>query len=134
MVALTNKVLVVDDEISLVQLCQLILEDAGYDVRGANSGLEALRLIHEEIPDLVLLDVMMPGMDGLEVCREIRRQYDETRPYILMYTADDRDLTRQNSLKAGANDLITKDTPVHELASRINDFITTAQHLAYRMG
>lgn len=132
--AKTNKVLVVDDEISLVQLCQLILEDAGYKVRGAVSGTEALRLIHEDVPDLILLDVMMPGMDGLEVCREIRRRYEEERPYILMYTADDRDLTRQNSLRAGANDLITKDTPVHELASRISDFITTAQHMAYSMG
>ncbi len=132
--AQTNKVLVVDDEISLVQLCQLILEDAGYVVRGAVSGTEALRLIHEDVPDLILLDVMMPGMDGLEVCREIRRRYKEERPYILMYTADDRDLTRQNSLRAGANDLITKDTPVHELASRIGDFITTAQQMAYSMG
>lgn len=131
--AQTNKVLVVDDEISLVQLCQLILEDAGYEVRGAVSGTEALRLIHEDIPDLILLDVMMPGMDGIELCREIRRRYVAERPYILMYTADDRDLTRQNSLRAGANDLITKDTPVHELASRIGDFITTAQHMAYSM-
>lgn len=134
MATLTHKVLIVDDEISLVQLCQLILEDAGYEVRGANSGTEALRLIHEEVPDLVLLDVMMPGMDGIEVCREIRRRFEVKRPYILMYTADDRDLTRQNSLRAGANDLITKDTPVHELASRIGDFMTTARHMAYNMG
>jgi len=126
--AQTNKVLVVDDEISLVQLCQLILEDAGYEVRGAISGTEALRLIHEDMPDLVLLDVMMPGMDGIQVCREIRHRYEAQRPYILMYTADDRDLTRQTSISAGANDLITKDTPVHELASHIDNFMTIKQH------
>ncbi|NJN53730.1 MAG: response regulator [Anaerolineae bacterium] len=126
--AQTNKVLVVDDEISLVQLCLLILEDAGYEVRGANSGTEALRLIDEDVPDLVLLDVMMPGMDGIELCRQIRRHYAPQRPYILMYTADDRELTRQNSMMAGANDLITKDTPVHELASRIDEFMTFIQH------
>jgi DNA-binding response OmpR family regulator len=129
--ATTTKVLVVDDEISLVLLCQFILEDAGYEVRGANSGTDALQLIHEEIPDLVLLDVMMPGMDGFEVCREIRRRYEAERPYILMYTADDRDLTRQNSLRAGANDLITKDTPVYELASRIGDLMAVAQRPTY---
>ncbi|MCL4267219.1 MAG: response regulator [Anaerolineae bacterium] len=125
--AQTNKVLVVDDEISLVQLCQLILEDAGYEVRGAVSGTEALRLIHEDIPDLILLDVMMPGMDGIELCREIRRRYVAERPYILMYTADDRDLTRHNSMMAGANDLITKDTPVHELAARIDNYMAVVQ-------
>jgi DNA-binding response OmpR family regulator len=77
---------------------------------------------------------MMPGMDGIELCREIRRQYEAQRPYILMYTADDRDLTRQNSMMAGANDLITKDTPVHELASRIGDFMTAVQHSSRSIG
>lgn len=122
--AFSNKVLVVDDEFSLVQLCQLILEDAGYNVRGANSGTEALRLIHEEMPDLVLLDVMMPGMDGIEVCRQIRGQYETKRPFILMYTADDRELTRQNSMDAGADALLTKDTPVHEIAHKIDSYLT----------
>ena len=121
--AYSNKVLVVDDEISLVQLCQLILEDAGYEVRGAVSGSEALRLINEEMPDLVLLDVMMPGMDGIEVCRRIRGEYESKRPFILMYTADDRDFTRQTSLNAGANALLTKDTPVHEIAHKIDSYM-----------
>lgn len=121
--AYSNKVLVVDDEFSLVQLCQLILEDAGFRVRGAVSGSEALQLIHEEMPDLVLLDVMMPGMDGLEVCRQIRDTYEHERPFILMYTADDRELTRQSSISAGANALLTKDTPVHELATKIDSYL-----------
>ncbi|MCP4356814.1 MAG: response regulator [Chloroflexi bacterium] len=119
-----NKILVVDDEVSLVQLCQIILEDSGYRVRGAVTGSEALHLIEEEMPDLVLLDVMMPGMDGMEVCQQIRAQYTDTRPFVLMYTADDRERTRQNCLEAGANDLITKDVPVHELASTIDRFMT----------
>lgn len=120
----TNKVLVVDDEISLVQLCQIILEDAGYHVRGALSGTEALRLIHEEMPDLILLDVMMPGMDGIEVCRRIRGKYESERPFILMYTADDREYTRKTSMAAGANALLTKDTPVHEIATKIDSYLT----------
>jgi len=118
-----NKILVVDDEVSLVQLCQIILEDSGYRVRGSVTGSDALHLIEEEMPDLVLLDVMMPGMDGIEVCQHIRARYTNRRPFVLMYTADDRDLTRQNCLEAGANDLITKDTPVHELASTIDRFL-----------
>ena len=121
--AYSNKVLVVDDEVSLVQLCQLILEDAGYKVRGAVSGSEALRLIHEEMPDLILLDVMMPGMDGIEVCRQIRGRYASERPFIIMYTADDREYTRKTSMAAGANALLTKDTPVHEIATRIDSYL-----------
>ncbi|MFW6096609.1 MAG: response regulator, partial [Chloroflexota bacterium] len=70
--AKTKKILIVDDERSLVELCQIILESAGFDVRGAFSGREALNMITEDVPDLVLLDVMMPGMDGIEVCRRIR--------------------------------------------------------------
>lgn len=118
-----KKILVVDDETSLVQLCMLILEDAGYQVRGAFNGRQALHLINEEMPDLILLDIMMPGMNGIEVCRHIRDQYPSERPTILMYTADDRENTRTNSLQAGANDLITKDTPVIELAATIGRFI-----------
>lgn len=118
-----SKILVVDDEISLVQLAQFILEDAGYTVRGALSGSQAMDMIVDEMPDLVLLDVMMPGMDGIETCRQIRKTYDEKRPYILMYTADDRETTRLNSMDAGANDLLTKDTPVVELASAIGSYL-----------
>jgi len=121
--AQAKKILVVDDEFSLVQLCQLILEDAGYHVRSAVSGSEALRLVQEEMPDLILLDVMMPGMDGIEVCRQIRGRYEPGRPFILMYTADDRELTRHNSLTAGANALLTKDTPVYEIASCIERYL-----------
>jgi DNA-binding response OmpR family regulator len=124
MMAQANKILVVDDELSLVQLCQLILEDAGYQVRGAVSGSQALAMVDAEMPDLILLDVMMPGMDGIEVCRRIRAQNAANQPCILMYTADDRDLTRDNSLKAGATAFITKDTPVFELASKIGSYLT----------
>ncbi|MCB8946014.1 MAG: response regulator [Ardenticatenaceae bacterium] len=117
---MANKVLVVDDEASLVELCRIILENAGYTVRGAINGREALKSIQEEMPDVVLLDVMMPGMDGIEVCREIRTRYEIEMPRILMYTADSRKETRENSLAAGANDLITKETPIFELPAKIN--------------
>ena len=117
---MTNKVLVVDDEASLVELCRIILENAGYAVRGAINGRDALKSIQEEMPDVVLLDVMMPGMDGIEVCRQIRNHYEIESPHILMYTADSRKETRESSLAAGANDLITKETPIFELPAKIN--------------
>ena len=120
-----SKILVVDDEQSLVNLCLLIFRQAGYHARGAFSGKQALQMVDEEMPDLILLDVMMPGMDGIEVCRRIRTQVPDQRPFILMYTADDRELTRRNAVSAGANALLTKDTPVHELADVIGDFLPT---------
>lgn len=118
----TKKILIVDDEKSLVQLCQIILEAAGYEVRGAYNGRQALNMITEEVPDLVLLDVMMPGMDGIEVCRRIRSEY-HNHPRIVMYTADEREITRDNSLTAGANAVLTKETPVYDIPSKIVGYL-----------
>lgn len=117
-----RKILVVDDEESLVQLCRIILEAAGYQVRGAYNGRQALHLIAEDLPDLVLLDVMMPGMSGIEVCRQIRAQHRDF-PRIIMYTADDRHRTRLESLKAGANDVLTKETPLYDIANKVSSYL-----------
>lgn len=118
-----HKILVVDDEPSLVQLCEIILSQAGYQVQGANSGRQALEMIDTDMPDLILLDVMMPGMTGIEVCHKIRSAHQSERPYILMYTADDRGETKRNSMDAGATGLITKETPVFELPQKISNYL-----------
>jgi len=120
--AKTKKILIVDDERSLVELCQIILEAAGFDVRGAFSGREALTMITEDVPDLVLLDVMMPGMDGIEVCRRIRTDH-ERYPRIVMYTADARDSTRSSSLTAGANAVLPKETPVYDIPMHLANYL-----------
>ena len=120
--ARTKKILVVDDERSLVELCQIILEAAGFEVRGAFNGNEALDMITEEVPDLVLLDVMMPGMDGIELCRRIRSEYNRY-PRIVMYTADERDATLNNSMNAGANAILPKETPVYDIPVRLANYL-----------
>jgi DNA-binding response OmpR family regulator len=118
------KILVVDDEMELVQLCRIVLEDAGYNVSGAYNGSQALRVAGEEMPQLILLDVMMPGMTGIEVCRHIREQgLGPESCSIVMYTADDSRETRANSMEAGANDLISKQVPIFELASKIRSYL-----------
>lgn len=129
MMSVLKKILVVDDESSLVELCQFVFRAAGYHVRGAINGSQALHMITEEMPDLILLDVMMPGMTGIEVCHQIRQRYQTDTPYILMYTADDRVETRTNSLAAGADDLITKETPVAELSARVGTLLASANRL-----
>ena len=117
-----KKILVVDDEKVLVQLCRIILEAAGFEVRGAYNGNQALTMALEEMPDLVLLDVMMPGLDGIEVCRQIRETHHLKVP-IVMYTADERDITRRNSLAAGANGVLTKETPIYEIPIKIGMYL-----------
>ena len=121
----TNKILVVDDEASLVELCEFVFKADGHEVRGAFNGPQALNMITEEMPDLILLDVMMPGLTGIEVCHQIRAQYPAQRPTILMYTADDSDETRANSMAAGADDFIPKETPVFELSAKVNTYLSS---------
>ena len=120
--ARAKKILVVDDEKSLVQLCEIILEAAGYEVRSAYNGRQALNMITEELPDLVLLDIMMPDMDGIEVCRCIREEYDRY-PRIVMYTADERDSTHDHSIAAGANAVLTKETPIYDIPATIANYL-----------
>ncbi len=119
-----NKILIVDDEISLVQVCQLILEGAGHSVRGAVNGRQALRMITEEMPDFILLDVMMLGINGIEVCRLIRQEHKSPRPIIVMYTADSRAEVKTDSLAAGADACLTKQNPFYDLPEKINPYLT----------
>ena len=119
-----KKILVVDDESDLVQLYQIVLQVAGYTVLGATNGEKALRLYDENRPDLVLLDVMMPGMDGIQVCREIRsRESDGSASTIIMYTANDSGENREASRDAGANELVSKNVSLDSLQSKINSYL-----------
>ncbi len=119
-----RKVLIVDDEAPLVQLCQFLLENEGYHVSGTTSGHKALHMIAEEMPDVVVLDVMMPVMNGIEVCRRIRTQYPERNPVILMYTADSSVETERRSLAAGADGVLTKDSLVRDLPARVGAYLS----------
>jgi DNA-binding response OmpR family regulator len=121
-----NRLLVVDDEASLVELCQIILEEAGYVVRGAFNGEQALKLVAEEMPDLVLLDVMMPGMSGIEVCRELRTRYDNGLR-IVMYTADEREATHNKSMEAGADGVLTKEVPIYDIPAHLLRYLVPSE-------
>ena len=122
---MAKKILVVDDEPDLVHLYRLVLEMSGFQVETATSGAEALRLFAANPADLVLLDVMMPNMDGIEVCQRLRSDPElaDCQPTIIMYTANDSAENRQASRDAGANELVSKDVPVEKLTSKINGFL-----------
>ena len=110
------RILVVEDEASLARFLQLELNHEGYQVETAHSGYEALGRISEGKWDLVLLDIMIPGLDGFEVCRRIRKQRDVP---IIMLTARDATLDKVKGLDAGADDYVTKPFAIEELLARI---------------
>ncbi|MBP2018599.1 DNA-binding response OmpR family regulator [Symbiobacterium terraclitae] len=109
-------ILVVDDEQAIADLIEIHLLSEGYRVRKADNGADALRIVAEEQPDLVILDIMMPGMDGLEVCRAIRR---ERNVPILMLSAKSEDVDKILGLKTGADDYLTKPFNPLELMARV---------------
>ena len=111
-----TRVLVVDDEPVLVDTIRYNLRREGYEVQVASDGNEALKLAQAAAPDLVVLDLMLPGIDGLEVCRQLRR--DSTVP-ILMLTAKDDEVDKIVGLEVGADDYMTKPFSMRELLARV---------------
>ena len=111
-----KRVLVVDDDVKTVELVKLYLNRDGYRVLTSHNGIEALRLAQEAHPDLIVLDLMLPGMDGLEICRSIREESDVP---IIMLTARTGDEDKLAGLGLGADDYVTKPFSPRELAARV---------------
>jgi len=109
-------ILVVDDEISIQELVKLYLENEGFRVESAGSGKEALERIDVVKPSLVVLDIMLPDMNGLDVCRELRQRADVP---VLMLTARKDDIDKILGLELGADDYLTKPFNPRELVARI---------------
>ncbi len=111
-----KRVLVVDDDVKTVELVKLYLNRDGYRVLTSHNGLEAVRLAQEAHPDLIVLDLRLPGMDGLEICRTIREESDVP---IIMLTARTADEDKIAGLGLGADDYVTKPFSPRELAARV---------------
>ncbi len=111
-----RKILVVDDDAKTVSLVKMYLERDGHSVLTAYDGHEALRIFREHQPHLVLLDVMLPGIDGVEICRILREESDVP---IIMLTARTRDEDKTAGLDTGADDYVTKPFSPGELAARV---------------
>ncbi len=114
---MSQKVLVVDDEQSIVTLLKYNIEQAGYQVIVAYDGVQALEKVNEEKPDLVVLDVMLPEKDGIEVCKTIRS--DKNQVPILMLTAKEDEFDRVLGLELGADDYMTKPFSPREVVARV---------------
>jgi len=130
-----KRILVVDDEPSIVELIRVNLEDGGYEVGIAADGDEALERFSQEAWDLVILDLMLPGVDGIEVCRRIRK---ESQVPIIMLTAKADEIDRVLGLEMGADDYVTKPFSPRELLARVRavlrrvpDTVVTGELIQY---
>lgn len=113
---MNKKILVVDDEQPIADILKFNLTKEGYQVYCAYDGNEALEMVEEVKPDLILLDIMLPQKDGLEVCREVRKKYDMP---IIILTAKDSEIDKVLGLELGADDYVTKPFSSREMLARI---------------
>jgi two-component system, OmpR family, alkaline phosphatase synthesis response regulator PhoP len=120
-----NKVLVVDDEQSIVTLLQYNLEQAGFEVVTAMDGADGKRLAESESPDIIILDLMLPTIDGMDVCKQLRQQNIMTP--ILMLTAKDDELDKIIGLELGADDYMVKPFSPREVIARVKAILRRTQ-------
>ncbi|MGH7918950.1 MAG: response regulator transcription factor [Candidatus Dormibacteraceae bacterium] len=111
-----SRIVLIEDDEGIAETLRFNLEAAGHHVQAAQDGVSGLRLARTGAPDLVLLDLMLPGMDGVEVCRQLRRS---GTPPVIMLTARDAEVDRVLGLELGADDYITKPFSIREVLARI---------------
>lgn len=128
---MNERILVVDDEPKIVKLARDYLEYGGFIVLSANEGLAALAAARKEKPDMVVLDLNLPGMDGLDVCRALRRESDVP---IIMLTARVEETDRLIGLELGADDYITKPFSPKELVARVRAVLRRTRGEVYQPG
>ena len=120
---MTKKVLIADDEPNIVAAIEFLLKQRGYEVHAAPDGSEALRIVEQVVPDLVLLDVMMPQTSGYEVCQAIRKRAEWRHIKIIMLSAKGRDAEVVKGLAMGADLYVTKPFSTRELMARIDGLL-----------
>lgn len=128
------KILVVDDEPEAVELIEFNLKQAGFRVETAADGVEALKKARASLPSLIVLDVMLPELDGLEVCKMLRRDPATASLPIIMLTAKAAEIDRVLGLELGADDYVTKPFSPRELVVRINKIIERSRPAGERSG
>ena len=120
---MAKTVLIVDDESYIVKSLSFVMKNAGFDTGSAGDGEEALQKLDEMVPDLVILDVMMPKLDGFEVCKAIRANPAWSSIKIIMLTAKGRDTEREKGLALGADDYLTKPFSTRDILKRVQEMM-----------
>ena len=125
---MSKRILVIEDDPASLRLMQYILERKGYEVLTAVNGLDGLKKARSEEPDLVILDVMLPGMDGFDICYHLRAEPQTAKLPILMLSAKAREVDRDTGLKVGADYYITKPVAPAEIISSVEALLAQGEH------
>ena len=123
---MANKILVIEDDMNALRLVTYALEQEGYETVTAKDGLEGLRQAHDESPDLIILDVMLPGLDGYDVCHELRQQAETSIVPILMTSVRARHEDINIGLRLGADDYLMKPVDPEIILDRVKDLLTNS--------
>src|SRR5512142_296501 len=123
---MSEKILIIDDDLDTLRLVGLMLQRQGYQISAATNGQQGLEKAFEEDPDLILLDVMMPDMDGYDVTRRLRQNPSTLETPIMMFTAKTQPDDKVIGFEAGANDYLTKPTHPSELQARVKTLLARA--------
>src|SRR5258707_9238674 len=118
-----KKVLLVEDNVELLELMRLNLKQAGFSIATARNGIEALKKARSVVPDLVVLDLVLPELDGFAVCETLRRSKETADLPVIMLTGLTSEMTRFAGLESGANEYVTKPVSTHHLVSRIKHWL-----------
>ncbi len=120
---MAKSILVVEDEPNIVLSLQFLMKKAGFEVRVARDGEEALAAVADRTPDLMLLDVMIPKRDGYDVCQTVRANPEWQGIYIIMLTAKGREVDREKGIALGANDYVTKPFSTRDLTDKVKQLL-----------
>ncbi len=124
---MTKEIMIVDDEKAMLNLASILLRRQGYIIKQAHNSYIAMELLEEKVPDLIVLDVMMPGIDGFELCKYIRKSAEYERVPIIMFSSLMDSVTVEKALKCGANGFLTKATMHRELVPKVNQWLKRAE-------
>lgn len=125
-----KKILVIEDDPATSRLVDYSLRHEGYQVFTASNGLEGIRKAHDEAPDLIILDVMLPGMDGFEICHRLRSEPDTANLPILMFSAKAQEIDRDTGLKVGADDYLSKPAAPNDIVSHVENLLAKKKQVA----
>lgn len=112
-------ILIIDDDETTLKLVKIVLQRAGYHIVTATNGSEGLRMVEESHPDLVLLDLVMPGMDGFQVCRQLRQNPHHAKLPVIVFSALDRPAEQRRAFELGGDDYLTKPIQLAELFDKV---------------
>lgn len=127
-VSMSNVILIVEDEATSLKLIKMVLHREGYRIATATNGSEALRIAEELRPDLILLDIMLPGLDGYQVCQYLRQNPHTEKVPVIMFSSLDRPADQRHAFEAGSDDYVTKPVKLDDLLTKVRSALHFREH------